>query len=138
MELVTAEFHNLVESLLSQIQPEDFPDEEEYRLGLELKALPIGYDLFSYVFLNSNGEVLWSEWEDDKISRSNETQVLIRAIVQATKRYPQFEEFIPERPENAEVCRACNGTTLWGEDISKKQPAKCVICAGLGWTVIEE
>jgi hypothetical protein len=138
MELVTAEFHNLVETLLSKIQPEDFPDEEEYRLGLELKALPIGYDLFSYVFLKSNGEVLWSEWEEDKILRSNETQVLIRAIVQATKRYPQFEKFIPARPKNAEVCRACNGSKLWGGDVSKKQHAKCVFCAGLGWTVIEE
>ena len=138
MEIVSPDFSEQVESLLNGLKLEDCVEPQEFHLAKKLNALPLGYDLTAFIFLKSDGEVIWFDFIDEKFGSSKDLQGLIRAIVSAAKRYPQFEKFIPERPENSEVCRACNSKKLWGEDVSTKQPAKCIFCAGLGWTVEEE
>lgn len=138
MEIVLPEFSELVESLFKKLKLEDCVEPEEFRLAKKLNALPLGYDLTAFVFLKPDGKVIWLDFIVDEIGRITDSQSLIRAIVAAAKRYPQFEKFIPERPENAGVCIACNGTKHWGEDVSTNKPAKCVLCAGLGWTIPEE
>jgi hypothetical protein len=137
MEIVNAEFQDLIVSSVNQLQLEDCVEPEEFRLAKELNSLPIGYDLSAFVFLKPDGEVVSYNFCDEKVGSSRDLQVLIRIVVSAAKRYPQFEKFIPARPANAEVCLACNGTKLWGTDVTTNQPAKCVICAGLGWTIKE-
>lgn len=138
MEIVSPEFTKIIEQLTGQVTLENCVDAEEFRVFKEVNALPIGYDLYSFVFLKSNGEVIWFNFLDDVFGSDSSLQGLIGAVVSASRRYPQIEKFIPERPENAEVCIACNGAKVLGKDISTKQPARCVICAGLGWTIVEE
>lgn len=137
MQLISPKFSELVESLLNVLKLENCVEAKEFRLAKKLNALPLGYDLLAFVFLRCDGEVVWFDFLDKEIRSLNDSQGLIRAIVRAAKRYPQFVDFIPEQPENSETCLVCNGTKFCGEDVSTNQPAKCVICAGLGWTIEE-
>jgi hypothetical protein len=138
MEIVSPEFREQIESLFNELKLEDCVEPEEFRLAKKLNALPLGYDLTAFVFLKPDGEVVWYDFTEEKFSSSKDLQGFIRAVVGAAKRYPELEKFIPERPESAEVCIACNGTKSLGKDISTNQPARCIVCAGLGWTILEK
>lgn len=138
MKLVSPEFSELIESLFEQLTLDKCVEPEEFRLAKEFEALPLGYDLTAFVFLKPGGEMIWWDFIVNEVGKTKDKQSLIRAIVKAAKRYPQLEKFIPERPVDAEVCIACNGTKLWGNAITTNQPARCVFCAGLGWTVAKE
>ena len=137
MNIVTPEFQDVVDRLIADLKPSDCFGAEEYRLAQEFHALPLGLDLWSYGFLRPDGELISTEWEPDDIQRSRSIQDLIRAIVVASGRYPQLTAFIPERPEDAIVCLACRGTKVWGIRIGTNKPARCVLCAGLGWMVTD-
>jgi hypothetical protein len=79
IEIITTEFQKAILSLIENLEIEQFPDAEEYKLALKYDSLPIGLDLFSYVFLNSNGEVIWDDTEGD-VGSSNDLQSLIRVL----------------------------------------------------------
>ncbi len=138
MEIVTSEFQRTVQDLIDNLQAEKFLDAAEYRLALKYNALPIGLDLFSYVFLSSNGEVLWDDNEGD-VGSSNDLQSLIRVLVAGKRRYPQLAEFIPHRSDESKTCLICNGSGIWkqSKDLSTGKPGKCFFCAGLGWLTEE-
>jgi hypothetical protein len=135
MNIVTSEFRELIERLVSNLQSSDCPDAEEYRLAQEYHALPLGFDLWSRVFLTSDGEIIWIGSEPEEITRATDTQSLIRVIVSSTGRYPEFAALISARPNDAVACPACNGTKMSGKDILNGKLGRCVICAGLGWVV---
>ena len=135
MNIVTLEFRELIERLLSNIQSSDCADAEEYSLAQEYHALPLGLDLWSRVFLTPDGEVIWIGSEPEEIIRATDTQSLIRAVVSSARRYPEFAALVPAKPNDSAVCPACNGTKMLGKDILSGKPGRCVICAGLGWVV---
>ena len=137
MEIFTPELQQLIETLVDKLSPEDCYDTEEYRLAKELQALPLGYDLWSYCFLKADGECISTGWEPAEISRSHDNQSLIRAIVWASARFPQFLAFIPNRPSASVNCALCGGTKTWGQEGGTQKPAKCFFCAGLGWVLPE-
>jgi hypothetical protein len=138
MKIVTPEFQNTIQDLIDNLQAEQFLDAAEYKLALKYNALPIGLDLFSYVFLNSSGEVLWDDSEGD-VGSSNDLQSLIRVLVSGKRRFPQLAEFIPNRSDESKTCPICNGSGIWkqSEDITTGKPRKCFFCAGLGWLTEE-
>ncbi len=52
------------------------------------------------------------------------------AIMEGAKKYPEFRNCLPQRPQNAVVCRQCNGVgTVAGA------PDLICECAGFGWQV---
>src|SRR5690242_18517110 len=116
MNIVTPKFQELVERLIGDLKPDACVDAEEYRLAKEFHALPLGIDLWSYQFLRPDGELISTGWEQEEISRGYSTSGLIRAVAGVAKRYPQFAAFKPDRPPEAIVCPACQGTRLWGRD----------------------
>jgi hypothetical protein len=134
MKIVTPEFQKTIQNLIDNFQAEQFLDAAEYTLALKYNALPIGLDLFSYVFLNSSGEVLWDDNEGD-VGSSNDLQSLIRVLVAGKRRYPQLAEFVPSRSDESKTCLICNGSGILkqSEDLITGKPAKCFFCAGLGW-----
>jgi hypothetical protein len=134
MKIVTPEFQKTIQYLIKNLQAEQFIDAAEYRLALKYNALPIGLDLFSYVFLNSNGEVLWDDDEGD-VGSSDDLQSLIRVLVAGKRRYPQLAEFIPNRSDELKTCPICNGSGILkqSEELTTGKPGKCFFCAGLGW-----
>lgn len=134
MKIVTSEFQKTIQSLIENLQAEQFLDAEEYKLALKYNALPIGLDLFSYVFLDSNGEVLWDDNEGDT-GNSNDLQSLIRVLVVGKRRYPQLVEFIPNRSDESKTCPICKSSGIWeqSKDLSTGKSGKCFFCAGLGW-----
>jgi hypothetical protein len=138
MEIVTSEFMKTVEDLTANLQSKDFSDVEEFKLAKKYSALPIGVDLFSYIFLTSNGEVIWDDNEGE-IGNSNDLQGLIRVLVVGKSRYPQLETFIPNRSEQSKTCPVCEGSGIWKEskNVVTGKPGKCVVCANLGWVTDE-
>jgi len=133
MNTLTPKFRLEVERLIKELKPGDFIDAEEKRLAEDLHALPLGISLWSYGFLTSDGEVIQTEWEPNEISRTKHIQTVTCAIVVAARRFPQLEAFIPAEPKDSIACPACQGTKLWATNVVTGEPARCVICAGLGW-----
>lgn len=138
MKIVTPEFQKIIQDLIDNLQAEQFSDAEEYKLARKYNALPIGVDLWSYVFLNANGEVIWDDNEGE-IGSANDLQSLIRVLVVRKNRYPQFEQFIPNRLADSKTCPICEGTGINNnsKNIITGEPAKCFLCAGLGWVTNE-
>jgi len=136
MNLVTSEFHQTVEGLISNLTEENYIDVEEYRLARKHNALPIGIDLWIYIFLTPYGEAILDDGESDNPEILRTTQAIIR-VVAGAKRYPQLEKFIPNRPNGSKVCPACDGTKNFGQDVSSRKPVRCVVCGGLGWVIDE-
>jgi hypothetical protein len=138
IEIVTTEFQKVIQGLIDNLEAEQFRDAEEYKLALKYDSLPIGLDLFSYVFLNSNGEVIWDDNEGD-VGSSNDLQSLIRVLVAGKRRYPQLTKFIPNRFDESKTCLICNGSGIWkqSKDLLTGKPGKCFFCAGLGWITNE-
>ncbi|HEX8266076.1 MAG TPA: hypothetical protein VF596_11765 [Pyrinomonadaceae bacterium] len=133
MNVVTSEFRQVVERLISKLKPTDFIDAEEKRLSQEFHTLPLGISLWSYGFLTSDGELVETDWEPDEILRTKNIQEVTCAIAIAARRFPQLKAFIPSQPKDSIVCPACQGTKLWGTNTTTGEPARCVFCAGLGW-----
>jgi hypothetical protein len=138
MKIVTSEFIETIETLINNLQPEDFPDAEEYKLAQKYNALPLGVDLLDYVFMTPKGEVIWEDYEGE-FGSANDLQSLIRVLVAGKKRYPQFERFIPQRSDDSKTCPACKGSGIMphSKDLSTGKEGKCFICAGLGWITEE-
>ena len=138
MNIVTPEFQKTIQGLIDNLQVEQFSDVEEYKLARKHHALPLGVDMWSYVFLTANGEMIWDDNEGETVS-ANDLQSLIRALVVTKERYPQFERFIPNRSIDSKTCPICNGAGIWeqSKDVSTGKPGKCFICAGLGWVTDE-
>jgi hypothetical protein len=133
MKVITTECREVIEQLVSRLQLNDFIDAEEYCLAQQFRGLPIGISLWSYGFLTLDGELIQTEWELGEITRSKETQDIIRALVIAARRFSQLTPFIPVQPKESKICPLCNGTKMWGTKIGSDELAKCVFCAGLGW-----
>lgn len=138
MKIVTSEFTKTLETLIKNLRVEDFSDTEEYKLAQKYNALPLGVDLYSYVFLTANGEILWDDNEGET-GCANDLQSLIRALVVKKERYPQFVRFIPDRTTNSKDCPICGGTGVNenSKDLRTGDFAKCFLCAGLGWVTKE-
>jgi hypothetical protein len=134
MIIVTPEFQKTIQDLIDNLQAEQFPDAEEYKLAQKYHALPLGFDFLAYVFLTPNGEVIWEDFQDE-VGNSHDLQGLIRVLVAGKRRYPQLAEFIPNRSDESKTCLICNGSGIWeqSKDISTGKPGKCFFCAGLGW-----
>lgn len=138
MKLVTLDFTKTIEELIKNLKLENLPDSEECQLTQKHNALPIGYDLFCYVFLAPNGRVIVED--DEGGSRSfYDLQILIRILVAGKQRYPQFEKFIPSRSASSKNCPICGGSGILeqSKDVSTGKPGECFICAGLGWVTDE-
>ena len=133
MDIVTSEFREVVERLVNSLRRSDCVDAEEYRLAQEFHALPLGLSLWSYGFLTPDGECIATEWEPKEIVRTRNIPDVIRALANATDRYPELAAFIPTRPSDALVCPLCEGAKLWGKEIPSGEPGRCFNCAGLGW-----
>ena len=138
MKIVTPEFQKIIQDLIDNLQAEQFSDVEEYKLALKHNALPLGVDLWSYVFLTANGEIIWDDNEGKTVS-ADDLQSLIRVLSVRKHRYPQFEQFIPNRTVNSKTCPICEGTGINdnSKNISTGESAKCFLCAGLGWVTNE-
>lgn len=138
MNIVTSEFKKTVKELINKLKTEDFSDSEEYKLARRYNALPLGFDFLAYSFINSDGEVIWHDFQDD-FKKSNDSQSLINALVYGKNRYPELEKFIPKRHESLKICPVCEGTGVWknSKNIATGEPENCVICANLGWVTDE-
>lgn len=138
MNIVTLEFQKTIQELIDNLQAEQFSDVEEYKLALKYNALPLGVDLWSYIFLTATGEVIWDDNEGDTGS-ANDLQSLIRVLAVRKKRYPQFERFIPNRSADSKTCPICEGTGIneHSENVSTGEPAGCFLCGSLGWVTDE-
>jgi hypothetical protein len=134
MKIVTSEFQKMVEDLINNLQPNDFPDAEEYKLAQKYNALPLGFDLLAYVFLTSNGDVIWEDYNGE-VGSANDSQSLIRLLVGGSRRYPQLAQFIPNRSDESRTCPLCKGAKVLenSKEIISGNPARCFICSGLGW-----
>jgi hypothetical protein len=129
--------NELINELMSGLEREDCIDDEEYRLFLDLKALPIGFSLYSYVFISPTGEVLSTDLEPGEISRENSERHLISILAWGAERYLALRELIREQPEDAEICPLCRGEKIYGTWIGTNDIATCVHCNGLGWVLKE-
>lgn len=138
VKIVTSEFQQTVQELIDNLQAEQFSDCEEYKLARKHNALPLGIDLWSYVFLTSSGEVIWDDNEGETGS-AHDLQSLIRVLAVRKERYPQFGWFIPNRSEESKTCPICHGSGVskQSEEILTGKPGRCFICAGLGWITDE-
>ena len=138
MDILSAELQQLIQTLIESLAPEDCLDAEEYRLAREFEALPLGYDLWSYCFLTADGELIKSGWEPGEIERYKDAGSLLGAIVWGSRqRFPQFSQFIPDRPADASTCLLCAGSKTWGKKNGTEEPGTCFLCAGLGWITRE-
>lgn len=138
MKIVTPEFQKTIQELIDNLRPEQFSDAEEYKLARKYNALPVGVDLWSYVFLTASGEVIWDDGEGETGS-TNDLQSLIRILAVRKERYPQFGRLIPDPWEESKTCPVCSGSGVWGQskEVSTEKPGRCFICAGLGWVTDE-
>lgn len=131
MKIVTEEFTETIENLISNLRPEDFFNPQEYKLTQKYNALPFGADLFSDVFLTSSGEIIWDDYEGE-IGSSTNLQMLINLLVDAKTRYPELEKFIPNQSDDSKTCPICRGF-----GILENSTGRCFICGGLGWITDE-
>lgn len=138
LNIVTPEFQETIQKLIDNLQADQFSDATEYKLARKHNALPLGGDLWSYVFLTANGEVLWDDNEGENDS-ANDLQSLTRVLVVGKERYPQFEKFIPNRSVDLKTCPVCNGCGIWeqSKNVLTGKPGRCFICSGLGWVTDE-
>lgn len=127
----------IVGELLSRVSRENCIDEEEYRLHQSINALPIGFSLGSYVFINTDGEVVCSELELGEFSRINNERELIPILAWGAERYPSLIELIQEQPIHSEPCPLCGGSKVYGTWVGTDEIAKCILCNGLGWMLKE-
>ena len=138
MKIVTSEFRKTIEDLINNLKIEDFPDSEEFKLARKYNALPLGFDFMAFTFIASDGEVIWHDYQDE-FGTSNDSQGLINALVYGKKRYPQLENFIPNRSAESKTCPVCEGTGIWknSKNVVTGEPGNCLICAALGWVTDE-
>ena len=123
----------IVRSLLSGLNEDDLHDGEERRLFRSEGALPVGWGLWSMVFLSPEGDVLSIDPGSNEIERSHDLQNLAHVLVSASERYPEFRELIPDRPADAPNCVICGGTGLHHLSLPGMSPPSCALCGGLGW-----
>ena len=70
-------------------------DGDEYMLAREFGALPLGFDLWSYMFLTPDGEIIWAGWMPLEVNRWRSDFILGRALKIAGERYPLMAHNIP-------------------------------------------
>ncbi|HSK73458.1 MAG TPA: hypothetical protein VK892_17300 [Pyrinomonadaceae bacterium] len=136
---VTPDFQKTVQELIDNLRVERFSDAEEYRLAHEYSALPMGVDMWSYVLLTANGEIIDQDYDGNFQHHRVDSQALIRVLVAGKRRYPQLAKFIPNRSDQSKTCPICEGSGIWeqSKDVATEKPGKCFICAGLGWVTEE-
>jgi hypothetical protein len=83
-----------VERLLERLQPDGSLDPLEYRLAIELHALPLGLDLISFAFLHPSGEVIWATGDPSELMRTRDENNVMAAIRMGAERYPILAQFI--------------------------------------------
>jgi len=134
IKIVTPKFQKTVEDLIKNLSSENGAS-WEIELARKLNALPTGQELWSFILLTPNGEIIDQDFDGNIQHYPFDLQALIRVLVGGSKRYPQLVQFIPSRPDDSKTCPVCEGSGIWeqSKDISTGRPAKCFICAGLGW-----
>ena len=88
MSAPSPEFSAIVYRLWADLEPEDCESQQEYDWALEYKALPLGIDLWSLIFLRPDGEILRISSEPFEIKRSRAEENLPLILNIAAERYP--------------------------------------------------
>ncbi|MEM7246244.1 MAG: hypothetical protein AAF533_12925 [Acidobacteriota bacterium] len=111
-------------------------DAEEREMVQRHGALPVCWDLFSFVMLRPDGEKLIVD-DDGNVTGSRSSADVLRTLVLAAERYPSLRWFLPERNAEAVEYRHCGGSGEWGKR-SDGSAGTCPGCAGLGWTLPDD
>ena len=134
MNLINDEFTNTVAALIAEVSPNNC-DAEEFRLAQALQALPICFDLWSYVLLTPQGEVVFSGLDLDEERRSASLQDVLLMLRIGAERYPRLERLLPSRSAEATICRMCSGSGVFQTGDTPPQRKRCLNCVGWGWTL---
>lgn len=138
MNLISDEFVNTVAALIGEVTPSNC-DAAEYRLGKAFDALPICLDLWSYMLLTAQGEVLWADLNDNnepqEERRLSSPQEVLSALRVGVKRYQRLALLLPARPVDAVDCELCIGSGVMQTADAKPQEVCCLWCQGCGWTL---
>ncbi len=96
--------------------------------GRRYDALPLFGTLGEVWLLRPDG-TLWrcdSDWGRDVEPLPDELHLV--ALVEGVARYPWLRELLPERPQDAVICNACDGTGRIARGATF-----CPSCGALGW-----
>lgn len=89
-------------------------------------ALPVLLGIGGALSLTPEGKVLSYDYEARTTTAADE-RATKRALLHASRRFPDLKNLAPKRPSSSEACDACNGSGIL---ISRSE---CGKCAGLGW-----
>ena len=99
----------------------------------EHDALPLYIGWTKTTAIKPNGQlVVWNTEDDTTITEEMDRQAFHASLTEGARRYPELDFLIPERPNDAVLCEACQGT---GKLEPNKLQAVICGCGGVGWIV---
>jgi hypothetical protein len=104
-----------------------------YKIAATQNALPIFSDMSGYIAIRPDGSFVF--WGGEGTDFENEIEPVFQAIalISGSREYPELQELIPKRTDDAKPCLDCKGTgKAFILDIHS-HVFICGKCLGLGW-----
>jgi hypothetical protein len=100
----------------------------------QYRALPLVGDIGGLYALGEDGRMVSAAWEDmDDVSEVRTIGTFNKMLCAGSRRYPELQPFIPERPPQAVDCKSCGGTGRLDLPNEKLSNVMNCACGGLGW-----
>lgn len=122
-----------VELALSRFLKDSSPDAMGLReLAAAKHVLPLYCDIGGCLAIDASGQILCFDWNTPDVFRVEEDPLWRRlALFQGSRKHPEIQCLVPQRPSDAETCPLCGGTGT----PKLPEPFRNVVCrcGGIGW-----
>lgn len=126
-----------IQARLSAFILEKTPDPLQLReIANELKILPLVLAGGGCYAIRPDGQIVsFSLDEPSKLRVENDERICNIMLFKGSKKYPELEELVPEKPTDAQVCPFCKGTGVYPVPSSSQLTSDDIVCfcGGLGW-----
>lgn len=132
---ISREHSALITKLIEDFINGTGPDPNNVRqLAAEKNVLPLLLDFGGMCAIDSAGDILSFVWDDTEHPQiESDPRIRNVALFQGGKKYPELNNLIPPKPDDASVCPHCRGTGI--DPYATKLHLDNIVCycGGLGW-----
>lgn len=96
-------------------------------------ALPIFSDISGHIAIRPDGSFVFWRGDDTDFEDLSEPVFQTIALISGSKKYPELQELIPKRTDNAKPCLDCKETGKALVSGHHSDVFICWKCLGLGW-----
>jgi hypothetical protein len=98
-------------------------------IAIRAKGLPVYCDMGGCLVITMDGLVMHYDSDTGVCIEVHDPKWITLALVACSEKYAELKALKPPKPDDSDVCMACNGT---GKLLPNSR-IRCGTCAGTGW-----